>query len=101
MFVEVYGLSDVGRLRELNEDSFMISGFENGEPYGICVLADGMGGHNAGEIASEMASRLVCEDLKDCPFEGDDKKITSCKDCKHRRQPCVSYFGYGNAQNNN
>jgi protein phosphatase len=64
MFVEVCGMTDVGQVRELNEDSFEIRGFKDGKPSGVCVLADGMGGHNAGEIASSMASRLICDDLE-------------------------------------
>lgn len=75
MFVEVYGLTDVGQVRELNEDSFKICGFEGGAPLGVCVLADGMGGHNAGEVASSMAAELVCEDLKQSLAEDDSKKI--------------------------
>lgn len=44
------GSTDTGRQRDHNEDAFAI------EPgLGIALLADGMGGHNAGEVASEMA----------------------------------------------
>ncbi len=76
MFVDVFGMTDVGQLRELNEDSFKIYGFEDGVPSGICVLADGMGGHNAGEIASGMASDIICEDLKACLGEEDSNTIS-------------------------
>ncbi len=44
------GLSDVGRLRQNNEDSLAWD-----SAVGVAVLADGMGGYNAGEIASKMA----------------------------------------------
>ena len=40
----------VGRVREANEDSFLCAN-------GLYVVADGMGGHNAGEVASVMAVR--------------------------------------------
>lgn len=59
MKISVFGLSDVGKLREINEDSFLISGFENESPFGYALLADGMGGHNAGEIASSTAVNTV------------------------------------------
>jgi serine/threonine protein phosphatase PrpC len=44
------GKTDVGRKRQLNEDSFYAS-----EEYGFCVLADGMGGRDFGEVASSLA----------------------------------------------
>ena len=75
MFVDVCGMTDVGQLRELNEDSFEIRGFKGGAPTGLCVLADGMGGHNAGEVASGMATRLICDDLEDSLNEADSDVI--------------------------
>jgi protein phosphatase len=54
--VEVYGLSDVGRARTHNEDSFAID-----RDLGLIVVADGMGGHEHGEVASELAVRSIRE----------------------------------------
>ncbi len=76
MFVEVYGLTHTGQIRELNEDSFKISGFKAGKALGVCVLADGMGGHNAGEVASGIAAELVCDDLVERLDENDSHKIS-------------------------
>ncbi len=75
MLVEVYGLTDVGQLREHNEDSFLIHGFEDGRLSGVCVLADGMGGHNAGEVASGIAAQIICDELTESLGESDSKKI--------------------------
>ena len=48
--------SDVGIVRNLNED---YAGYIEEESYKLYVVADGMGGHNAGEVASEMAVNAV------------------------------------------
>lgn len=48
-----------GLLRELNEDSLAIS-----TQYGLAILADGMGGYNAGEVASGMAVAVLKNDLE-------------------------------------
>lgn len=52
--------SDTGRQRELNEDSLLTLEIERvqqseSRPVGLYVVADGMGGHSAGEVASAMA----------------------------------------------
>ena len=54
MQLEAYAHTDVGPVREQNEDSLLID-----LEAGIFVVADGMGGHRAGEIASAMAVEAV------------------------------------------
>jgi len=56
----VYGISDVGLSREHNEDSISWD-----IDLGLIMLADGMGGHNAGEIASELAVTAIRDALLD------------------------------------
>ncbi|MDD5793274.1 Stp1/IreP family PP2C-type Ser/Thr phosphatase [Clostridium sp. HCP1S3_B4] len=49
-------ISDIGNKRSLNED---YAGYLEKENYKIYVVADGMGGHNAGEVASKMAVEAI------------------------------------------
>jgi serine/threonine protein phosphatase PrpC len=58
--------SDVGRARDINEDSllaFEMTGVQEsrGVPIGFYLVADGMGGHQAGEIASRVVQRIITE----------------------------------------
>ena len=54
----------VGKLRELNEDSLLtltttLAGNSGSLPFGLYIVADGMGGHQYGEVASNAAVRIV------------------------------------------
>ena len=56
--------SDPGQLRELNEDGLLTLEFEQvlqsvSKPIGFYAVADGMGGHSAGEVASALAIRTL------------------------------------------
>ena len=58
----------VGMQRDHNEDSLMVFNNVIGEgvsdlPVGLCIIADGMGGHKNGEIASGVAARVVSKYL--------------------------------------
>lgn len=48
------GLSDVGLQREINEDSFCII-----PEHRLFIVADGMGGHRAGDVASKLATQTI------------------------------------------
>src|SRR5437763_1018397 len=56
MDVKAYGLTDVGRQRQHNEDSFLVA-----DEAKLFLVADGMGGHAAGEIASRIAVDSISE----------------------------------------
>jgi len=51
-----WGLTDVGLQREHNEDSFVVL-----KEYDLYVVADGMGGHRAGDVASKLATETISE----------------------------------------
>lgn len=76
--VRLYGATDVGHTREHNEDTFLVADLEEGSVVSFehgsetCVegthgllfmVADGMGGAAAGEIASAMAAQVVYDQL--------------------------------------
>jgi protein phosphatase len=58
--LEIAGLTNVGRKRSHNEDSI-----GSDEHLGVVVLADGMGGYKAGEVASAIAVNLILEETRE------------------------------------
>ncbi|HEX2211440.1 MAG TPA: protein phosphatase 2C domain-containing protein, partial [Longimicrobium sp.] len=62
------GGTHVGRVRKGNEDAFLVD-----EARGVFLVADGMGGHVAGEIASAIATRSVGGTL----LEGVDRGLAA------------------------
>ncbi|WP_395139979.1 Stp1/IreP family PP2C-type Ser/Thr phosphatase [Schlegelella aquatica] len=58
MSFEFFCLTDPGRARDNNEDSVAVD-----QRAALAVLADGMGGYNAGEIASSMATSFIKSEL--------------------------------------
>src|SRR5580693_5984759 len=57
--IRFYAATDVGKVRDHNEDNFLVD-----KKLALFVVADGMGGHAAGEVASAMAVRTVHEEIK-------------------------------------
>lgn len=58
--IEFAAATDIGRVRTHNEDAFAISA-----EFGLAIVADGMGGYQAGEVASGIATALLMETLEE------------------------------------
>jgi len=72
--MEMVTRTNVGCVRDLNEDSTVLQKTTSG--YIVAVVADGMGGHNAGDVASKEATSVICDLLMDVPLSAniDEKK---------------------------
>ncbi len=54
--------SDIGRVRMVNEDRAVVQTGLNG--FTLAIVADGMGGHKAGDVASQLAAQKIQEELQ-------------------------------------
>ena len=58
------GVSDIGRVRETNEDSYCLAEVGAGSGAWLLAVADGLGGYRAGEVASRIAIQTLRECLR-------------------------------------
>lgn len=71
---EFHVKTDVGTQRTRNEDSYLIA-----DEYALSVVADGMGGHVGGDVASELATSAIRE-FFDTEFERNKKRSNRRRD---------------------
>jgi len=57
-----YGMTDVGRVRTNNEDYFLVKKINKNES--LFIIADGMGGHQAGDVASSLGANTFAKTFK-------------------------------------
>ncbi len=76
-FIEVVGITDAGSVRQYNEDSILFD-----RANGVMVLADGMGGHRAGEVASRIATEII--------LRGIQTKLAEIRASTHERAPLLA-----------
>ena len=72
--IEAVGLTNQGRVRQRNEDAFDIVA-----DIGLAMVADGLGGHPAGDIASRMAVQEVADRMRD--LDPDPTQPNLCLHC--------------------
>ena len=82
--MKAYGITDKGKVRQINQDSFLFN-IEEEQDRAVAVLCDGMGGERAGEVASELAAGAFMEHalksftLSEIPLAVDIAKESSKK----------------------
>lgn len=87
MRIASQSITDVGRVRQGNEDACVCS-----DELGLYVVADGMGGHAAGEIASETAISVIADYVKRALVEND---VRSPDDTDPGIEPTIDIFVEG------
>ena len=77
VIIDASALTDTGMVRQNNEDSLLVldSGAMYKKSSGVYLVADGMGGHQAGEVASNMAVQIISEELSDI-LENDGGRLS-------------------------
>jgi len=97
--VHIVGETDTGRARTHNEDAIAWD-----VPHGLAMLADGMGGHNAGDIASQLCLETLNEVLREAldkplrlrPNKGMSKHATLMRRAVNKANTAI----FGNAEAN-
>src|SRR3989449_147029 len=96
--VEVFAKTDLGRTRDHNEDRFLVADLtrreasllpavrahEIGERGSLFVVADGMGGAAAGELASQMATDTIYQQMVRI-WRSEERRVG--KECRSRWSP--------------
>lgn len=96
MMYEICTETDPGMTRENNEDAVAVDSLT-----GLCILADGMGGYNAGEIASGMACAFIKSEMS--RWLSQAGKNANAKEVKRALEICVQNANHSifNAANSN
>ena len=96
MIYEICTQTDPGLVRDNNEDAVAIDAAT-----GLCILADGMGGYNAGEAASGMAAAFIKSELGRWLAEAG--KYANAREVSRAMEICVENANHSifNAANSN
>ena len=90
------GLTNIGRRRESNQDSYRVVPDKS-----LFIVADGMGGHRGGDIASQMATHSMVSYFEQVPAEDDCRKTLPVgydPELSPHQNQLVSAIKYANQQ---
>lgn len=65
--LKTFSITDIGRKRQLNQDYVFTSEEPVGNLPNLFIVADGMGGHNAGDYASKFSVETIVKEVKESP----------------------------------
>ena len=66
--MKIFAMTDVGRKREVNQDYVYVTDKPIGPFPNLLAVADGMGGHKAGDFASKYTVGVLREELENTPL---------------------------------
>ena len=75
--MKAYALTDIGKTRKVNQDAQFASTEPVGELSNLFVVADGMGGHQAGDFASRYLIEHMPEYIKESPPADSSKSASA------------------------
>lgn len=87
MIYKICAQTDQGRVRKNNEDAVAFDA-----DTGLCLLADGMGGYNAGEVASSMAVTYLRQEL--AGWLAQDGNRASARELRRTMEVCVDHVNH-------
>ena len=73
--MKIFSMTDVGRIRQINQDYVFATDEPQGPLPNLLVVADGMGGHKAGDFASQFTVETLKDELKHSMKEGPEEVL--------------------------
>ena len=98
--MQSFSRTDIGRKRQLNQDYVFASNEEVGKLGNLFIVADGMGGHNAGDFASKYTVETVVREIKGSvetkPFRIIGKAVRIANELvRERAKEDINLYGMG------
>ncbi len=106
-----FGLTDTGKIRDNNEDSFIVQPIK-GEPFILAAVIDGVGGYHGGEVAAALAKEEIAKQFLAFPADPIDQMIKALqktnevitsrkqKEKELSEMACVATVVIGDIENN-
>ena len=77
--MRIFSATDIGQKRKMNQDYLFVSEEPLGNLPNLFVVADGMGGHNAGDFASSHAVQKLVDEIETEIFNREEREISARK----------------------